>query len=413
MAETSVNPFAKGALTPRSPTRTRSAKITQQKSANKSDDIHVVIDKLNNLLRDILSIVNEEKGKLNTDQKLKINNCANGISTCFTHVVAEHGKMSAECARLEATNCILIKTASEHKDMLPPHVPNYQIEDLKAIKRELERLTTPPAESYAAKLKSAPTPLPRPAVVIYPSDSNASSDVTQTFVQECIKPNELKIQIRSLRKIRNGGVVIETNSKEDVEKLKESAPLKSKGYTIANPRKRLPRVIAYGVPNDTSEDEFIHNLYTLNIEGQLNNYSCQSFKEQVRMSHKSGRRDGLYCNWILEVPGDVRSLLVNQERAYIGWTSCPIKDFTSVTRCFNCQLYGHSAKYCKESKPICSHCAVFGHTKKECSSMDKPSVCASCTRLKKPADHITGEDSCPTKHRSIAHYNKSVNYDGA
>ncbi|CAK1600626.1 unnamed protein product [Parnassius mnemosyne] len=119
------------------------------------------------------------------------------------------------------------------------------------------------------------------------------------------------------------------------------------------------------------------------------------------------------CNYIIEVPPSIRKALINQGRIYINWTSCPVRDFTIVTRCFNCQQFGHSAKFCRESCPTCNYCGELGHSFKECNNKAHAPVCARCKRFKRKCDHKTGDESCPARKFAEEKYINSIDYEGA
>lgn len=50
----------------------------------------------------------------------------------------------------------------------------------------------------------------------------------------------MKFQLRVFRKTKNGGVIISTNTKGDIEKLKQSAQLKNAGFIINDQHNKSP-----------------------------------------------------------------------------------------------------------------------------------------------------------------------------
>lgn len=256
-------------------------------------------------------------------------------------------------------------------------------------------------------------PVPVSSVAIYPQDNLKSSEETKSLVQKIICPEDMKLQVRGLRKTRNGGVIISTETRGDIEKLKQAAQLTNSGLLVDEPQKRKPRVVVIGVPSSMPEKDFFTCLYKQNIAESLPDLPLEKYLLLTKLSHKSGKKDAETCNFVIEVPAVIRKALISKERVFINWSSCPVRDFTLVTRCFKCQQYGHAAKSCRETTNICSHCGLKGHTLKECTKKAEEPKCATCLHFKKPSKHITGSADCPAKAMAEKRYINSIDYEGA
>ncbi|KAG7296736.1 hypothetical protein JYU34_020651, partial [Plutella xylostella] len=79
----------------------------------------------------------------------------------------------------------------------------------------------------------------------------------------------MKLHVTGLRKTRNGGVVISTDTKEDIEKLKQSKQLTTSGLTIDEPHKRKPRAAIIGVPVKMQDSDVFNYLYHQNLADKL------------------------------------------------------------------------------------------------------------------------------------------------
>ena len=154
-------------------------------------------------------------------------------------------------------------------------------------------------------------------------------------------------------------------------------------------------------------------MYEQNIADKFPEMSIESFLAVAKLSHKSGKRDAPTCNYIIEVPAKIRKALIYQERLFINWTSCPVRDFTLVTRCYKCQQYGHAAKSCREPNSSCGHCGETGHLMSDCAKKAEAPKCATCSRFNKPSKHKTGDAECPARKIAEYRYINSIDYEGA
>lgn len=357
---------------------------------------------IDSILNEVCCIVSE--GKMNSDQKLRVSTLCRKVSSGTSQMAVLYQALKQKT--------ILAHTTIQHLQV-QQNVSN-SIEQFKEV---VETKLRSENASYANMVKKGSDNYIRPAnlstVAIYPCDTTKTSDDTKSLVQQIISPGELKLHVRGLRKIRNGGVIISTDSKVDTDKLKNSEKLVSSGLKVEEPSKRRPRIVVIGVPVALTDKEVFDAIYEQNIADKLPNTTREAFLETIKLSHKSGKKNLPTCNFVLEVFASTRKILMNQGRIFINWTSCPVRDFTIVTRCFNCQQYGHAAKFCRETSPTCNHCGEPGHTLKECSNKSSPSQCATCKRVKRKCDHSTGDVSCPARKYAEDNYINSIDYEGA
>lgn len=366
-------------------------------------EIQKWIGSIDTILNEVCTIVSE--GKMNADQKLRVSTLCRKVSSGTSQMAVLYQSLKTKTIQAHTT----IQHLQAHQNV---------VNSLQQFKEIIEtKFNASENTSYASMVKKGSDNFVRPAnlrsVAIYPSDKTQTSDDTKSLVQKIISPEQLKLHVRGLRKVKNGGVLISTENKGDIDKLKNLEKLVSSGLTIEEPSKRRPRVAVIGVPVALTEKEVFDCIYEQNLSDKLPNITRESFLESIKLSHKSGKKDLSTCNYILELPASIRKIMINQSRIFINWTSCPVKDFTIVTRCFNCQQFGHAAKFCRETSPTCNHCGETGHSFKECSSKSSPSQCATCKRFKRKCDHPTGDASCPARKYAEVNYINSIDYEGA
>lgn len=414
------SPFNRSELISRSPPPVRrhpapedttSAQVSPKPSKPPSSEVVTTTELCNWLTRiehslnDICS-VSSDGGKLNTEHKLRISNQCRSVAGSVSQLVAHYQSLKLKYV----SACNHIETLTKEKSI------SEQLENL-----SLALKTAPNSAdrniSFADVVKTSQNSFVCPpntaSVAIFPADKALPSEETKKLVREIIRPEKLKLHIRGVWNTKNGGVIVSSERKSDLEVLKKSEELKTSGLMVELRTKRRPRIILIGVPAELPVEDVLECIYAQNVVDKDASYERETFFKSIKLSHKSGRKDATHCNLVFEVTAELRKLIIAQNRVYINWTSCPVKDFTLVTRCFKCQQYGHSAKYCRDDDHTCGHCGQTGHSFKECKLRDQPPKCASCLRYKKPSNHSTGDIQCPARKSAEGRYLQSIDYGGA
>ena len=272
------------------------------------------------------------------------------------------------------------------------------------------------SSTYADKLKAPAIPKPpersstpvRHVVAIYPraGSSMKSSDATKETLVTSLAPAKEKLQIRGVKKISNNGVLVETATKEDMERVLKSDNLQAAGLVTGLPAKKKPRVIVYDVPNVLSESEFLTSLRQQNLNTSAN----EKPHDAVRISHKTGSRNPETANIVLEVSPRTRESLLKQDRVYVGWHSLRVRDYLTVSRCYKCQSFGHVSKHCRAAKEVCGHCGGDGHAFKDCPKKNENPVCINCRRAMKPCDHSSRSPECPAYKFALSNLISKIDY---
>ncbi|XP_026331286.1 uncharacterized protein LOC113238665 [Hyposmocoma kahamanoa] len=407
------SPFNRSALTRRSPPPTPSSQPPAPAESLQNEDPPDVVStpEIQNWMSAIEQCLNEvcaisTEGKLNSDQKLRISTLCRKVANGTSQLAVQYQSLKQKAVQAYSS----LKALKENQDL------SQRLQDLK---QRIEESTNPLSStvSFADMVKKSSNNFVQPnkisSVAIYPTDKLKSSDETKNLVQKIIRPEEMKLHVRGLRKTKNGGVIISTDSKDDLEKLKQVAQLKTSGLTVDEPHKRKPRIVIIGVPTSLQETEVVNCIFQQNLADKLQGMSLESFLNNIKLSHKSGKKNTESCNYIFEVAPRIRKALITNDRVFVNWLSCPVRDFTLVTRCFKCQQYGHAAKTCREEATICGHCGEAGHTIKDCTKKTEPPKCATCLHFKKTCDHQTGDFNCPARKMAEKRYINSIDYEGA
>jgi len=149
---------------------------------------------------------------------------------------------------------------------------------------------------------------------------------------------------------------------------------------------RLPMVIIYNVQSDLTEAELMDGLRFQNPELKITEGDISA----TTALHKTGPKDKDVVHWVLETLTNVFDKVENK-KIFLGMSRCNVKLYKTLTQCYNCQRFGHTALKCKDEKPTCKNCAG-DHDSRACDS-DKIK-CANCK-----GTHRASNSSCKVRDR--------------
>lgn len=166
-------------------------------------------------------------------------------------------------------------------------------------------------------------------VVVYPTGGpkegpRDTSVETKSRMLQLIKPREDKLQVRSVRMVSRGGVLVEAASGGAAGRIMENQALKEGGFTVERPKVVLPKVMIYDIPNDISEDEVKSCLVKQNPHRRPEEDTAQKGMKVIK---KMAVRDRKVEHWVLECIPEVRDWPMSEGRVYIDWSSCRVKIF--------------------------------------------------------------------------------------
>ncbi|XP_053993909.1 uncharacterized protein LOC128884518 [Hylaeus volcanicus] len=237
---------------------------------------------------------------------------------------------------------------------------------------------------------------------------NRSSEELKNQVTQALESKRKDLRVRNIRQLRNKGVLLELESKKDVDIVK-GVGLDGRGLSVAAPKKLDPVIVIYDVEKDLKPEELKEDLISKNLVATDDQFK-EELKEKVifRHSFKTSHPDRV--NWIVQLPGKAFDTLLNSGRAYMFWRSYRLREYLNIARCFKCHMYGHVAKYCTTPKQLCEHCGQPDHAREDCKKKDHPQ-CPACVRLKrKDVDHSVRNKSCPEYLRQVEIYRNKVQW---
>ena len=212
----------------------------------------------------------------------------------------------------------------------------------------------------------------------------------QTALDTIKEKDDPDMKIRSLKLLKNGGILLEMLSKEAAEWLKPEARRNKFAAATGgklNIKDRLFNIVVQFIPISTAlEDD--DTLRYIEEDSKIPRNSITSARWIKPISKRSPFQRFAHAIFSISSPVIAnhiikQGLTINREnlRAY--------KDKKEPLRCLKCQKWGHVARTCKADKDTCGSCAE-NHRSSACPS-EKPPFCVNCNS----ADHSSSSRKCP------------------
>jgi hypothetical protein len=239
------------------------------------------------------------------------------------------------------------------------------------------------------------------------SKINQPPDTIQKLLKSRINPTEIKVGITTLKSLRDGRVMVEASSKNDIETLGGKIEEKCGNELEVNIlRLRNPRLILLNIPDDITTENAEETIIVQNSElsfkkGDIRPKFCYTTKRKTR-------------NLIIEVESETRKTLM-QAKIKLGWTICRVDDYIVAKRCFRCSRYNHEHTTCRgtETCPLCTG----SHKLKECTANKSEYKCINCITYNKHhqnnqinADHPSLDRNCPSLIAVLEKYKQNTDY---
>ena len=216
--------------------------------------------------------------------------------------------------------------------------------------------------------------------------------VTAIKAQE---PHEITAQVIAARRLPSGEILISTLTEKARRELEKRSDWLQAIATTAEARETTFPVFIHGVRvkgvNTANQKQAVKELYEENLLLHPN-------LEIIRVAWptKVIREEKSYSSLILETASpETANRIIARGLVHEG----EIKECARylaegrVTRCFNCQKYGHIAKRCK-NPTTCAECAG-DHTTNKCTK--EPEARRKCAACK--GGHAAGSRQCPVECR--------------
>ena len=165
--------------------------------------------------------------------------------------------------------------------------------------------------------------------------------------------------ISTFKSLKNGNVLIETNSKEEIEALKKDINVKcEEKLDVDIHNLRNPRLVILNILEDNTPGHLENTLIEQNPGLNLKKGGTKA-----KFSHETKKH---IRNLVMEVGAQTRKLLL-QKKVKLGWLICKIEDYVFANRCLKCSRFNHRFL----DRPLCA-----GRQKlKECTATPMECKC--------------------------------------
>ena len=231
-------------------------------------------------------------------------------------------------------------------------------------------------------------------------------DSIKQMLKANINPSEINVGVKTFKSC-NGGVIIETNSKEEIETLDQEIRAKcGNELEVRVHTRRKPRLIILNIPEDISTNNIEDTIIRQNPD--LNLQKGNIVSKFIYVTKKK------YRNAVIEVGADTRKNLLHK-KIKLGWQICKTDDYLVATRCYNCSKFNHRTQECR-GEVTCPLCAG-PHTLKECTGDSTTHKCTNCQQYNKYNPKKTINDAhssldkkCPSWQAAIAKIKMNTDY---
>lgn len=328
---------------------------------------------------------------------------------------------SGRILKFHCTKCLQLETITLLQKSLEDktNIINSKDEIILLLKQKVAELeytksqNIPPMRSYSEVAAQQNPSHPNtnsiqnniPSLIIIPK-TKQHADTTKKDLQQNIKPADIKIGIKNTRSMKNGGLIVKCNNKNDVDKLRDEIANKLTEYEVQLSKMRKPRIKIVGYEGNLNSDDiekclreqndFIHDVDDLNIT-----YIKQNNKNhtQTIFGECSSTLFAKFCD---------------AKKVYLQWQRIPVYEDIGIQRCFKCQGFFHKNTSCPNNI-ACVYCGGR-HDIRECPKTTKK--CNNCMEAnshygqKYQVDHEASDSLCPSYQYHLRALRSKIDYSG-
>ncbi|GIX87735.1 CCHC-type domain-containing protein [Caerostris darwini] len=333
-----------------------------------------------------------DKKNIRTDTRAAFRENAMSLISLFV-------SQTIQMAQLESRICELEKFKVEATSIQQKSLINETIALAKpSLATVTKNMVNKGAKDVKMNKQIRPTVRPKFLTTIRPMEKDTYSLVTKKVILNAINIKQIKVAVKNVRNISNGGILIETDTEKDLDALIEEFKKKdelTQKFSIAKPVTRKPHIICFNVSTDMGETELTECLRNQFLEDNE-----QQLEDAFIIKHHFDTKRGV--NWIIEVNPTLYAKVAKGKKLNLGWERIGFKEYLRPSQCYKCGKYGHTSTYCKQEKETCTNCGKNDHSWKNCTNK---AHCINCeahnTKFHKHLDtnHGCTSRKCPVQEK--------------
>jgi hypothetical protein len=255
------------------------------------------------------------------------------------------------------------------------------------------------------EIKHVPVMNKNVPLIVIPKNKQ-KTEKTKLDLNTKVDPKDLKI--KNVENKKNGKILIETDTKENRDKIKAELEKKiNVDYDIKIPLELKPCFEIVHMNNSFDESELIEKLKKQNSFLEMSEMKVLKIKKIVKFNREMK-------NAIIEVDKLSFPRIIVAEKLCIGWERCKVFDAISVRRCFKCKGYNHRSSECV-NKETCIKCHQE-HKTSECKEKEEMKKCINCIKSNEKfnlginTDHKTSSTECPVFQKKLKEKKEKIGY---
>lgn len=297
---------------------------------------------------------------------------------------------------------------------------------------ELERekrgmLTTPPQVILQAPPAPQPAPfsyaqisnrphfpeLPKPA-----RENSRTRYATVIKVQGTEDPKEAHERLKkeidlkevdggfvAVKRMKTGKILLESHTEDQRKKLTQVLQKKDM-FQVVELKNSDPRLVLTGIDAGYEPAELKKTIAEQNPD-LVKSIGPQTFEKGLRYEAKRPCRNKERENWIFRAAPEVFKKFMEHEKVNIDLVKIFVEEEDQVTRCFNCNGFGHVAKHCKDQL-CCPRCGSE-HKVEDCKVEDPD--CPNCKKMGiAERRHAAYSRYCPVYQKKMKLKKNRINY---
>lgn len=209
-------------------------------------------------------------------------------------------------------------------------------------------------------------------------------------MKNAIKPEEIGVGIKKIRKTADGNVLIEMTKGDGQAKKLEGAIKGSLGENV-NVQTFIEKYLLdiRDMEETTENDDIISGILKASAETDASKITVRNIRE-----YYGGTKQAL-----VEVPGNVAVTILKKNKIKVGLVICRVRRKTLPKRCFRCLEQGHLARFCrgKDRSQTCMKCGLNGHKANTCKNEPRCVICLEAGR-QNISHYLGSSNTCKYKN---------------